>query len=90
MEPVATVTTDNNEVTDNVVTVTVGEEEEARVSLTVESCESLNLKDINAELKKRQIAKKEKTRKAELLALLKDAVRNSIPIYDESESDGVQ
>ena len=64
--------------------------EEAPVSLTVEACETLNVKDINAELKKRRIAKKGKSRKNDLLALLKDAVRNGVPIYDENETSGVE
>ena len=84
MEPVATVTTENNEITDNVVTVTIGGEEEVRVSLTVEPYETLNVKDTNTELTKRRIEKKGKIRKAEILVLLKDAVRNNVPIYDKN------
>ena len=64
--------------------------EEAPVFLTVEACETLNVEDINAEFKKQCIAKKGKSRKNDLLALLKDAVRNGVPIYDENETSGVE
>ena len=88
-EPVATnsETAEMSNTVDAVAEVVV---EEAPVSLTVEACETLNVKDINAELKKRRIAKKGKSRKNDLLALLKDAVRNGVPIYDENETSGVE
>lgn len=48
MEPGATVTTEHNEITVKAVAVTVEGEGEAPASLTVEACETLNVKDINA------------------------------------------
>ena len=64
--------------------------DEVHASLTAKACGILNVKDVNTELKKLCIAKKGKLRKIDILALLKDAIRNNVFIYDENKSDKVE